>query len=71
MDNETAHKIIRDLRDVALRDVEEITARLDREFDENTKDPSIDTVAIISRLQDRLERRAHEAEALAIAASKF
>lgn len=71
MDDQTAHAVLKGLRDAALNDVAAINERLEREFDEERKDPNVDTVAIISRLQDRLERRSYEAEALAIAVSKF
>jgi hypothetical protein len=71
MDDKTAHDIIKQMRDTALADVAAIEARLEAEYDENDRHPYHDTVAIISRLQDKLARRSHEAEALAIAVSKF
>jgi hypothetical protein len=71
MDDKTAHDIIKRMRDTALAEVKGVEARIEAELEENDRSPHHDTVAIISRLQDRLERRSHEAEALAIAVSKF
>jgi hypothetical protein len=71
MDDKTAHDIIKKMRDAALEEVKGVEARLEAEYKEYDRHPYHDTVAIISRLQDRLARRSHEAEALAIAVSKF
>jgi hypothetical protein len=71
MDDKTAHDIIKQMRDTALAEVKGVEARLKAEIEDYDRSPHIDTAAIIRRLQDRLESRAHEAEALAIAVSKF
>lgn len=69
-DNE-AHKVVRDLRDVAVADCESISGRIVKLKEEYIKDQWEETAAQINRLQSRYEKRVKDAEALSIAVSKF
>lgn len=71
MDDETAHKIIREMRDDVIASVVTLKHRLRQEQDEFNRDPSPDTAAIIRRLEQKIEDATKQGTALAIATAKF
>ena len=71
MDDDTAHKIVREMRDDVVASVVTMKTRLRQEQEEFDRDPAPDTAAIIRKLEQRIEDAVRQGTALAIACSKF
>jgi len=71
MDDQSAHETVRAMRDTAISETVNLTQRIKELKKENATDPHETTEAHIRNLEQRLIRRTAEAEALAIAVTKF
>jgi hypothetical protein len=71
MDDNEAHKVIRDLLDQKVEASRQANKRLREERAEFDEDPHPLTDHIIKRTEEKIARLDRESEALAIAASKF
>ena len=71
MNNSEAHNIVRVLRDKAVAECESLSKRIAELKEEMKSDPWEGTESQIQRLEARYESRVKDAEALAIAVSKF
>lgn len=71
MEDVEAHKIIRDMLDTKVEASAQANKRLQQERKEFEEDPDPLTEVIIKRTEEKIARYDREAEALAIAASKF
>lgn len=71
MSDDTAHRIVREMRDDVIDASVTLKRRLEKEREEYRNDPAEDTAAIIRRLEAKLADAVRQGTALAIACSKF
>lgn len=71
MNDDQAHKILRDMRDAMLNEVALLEMRLVHENAEYEQDPDPLTAHIIERTAAKVTLKRIQAEALAIAVTKF
>lgn len=71
MNDKEAHIVLRDMRDRKLAEIPELEEKQRRENAEYAEDPHPLTARIIQINTEKLTRARLEAEALAIAVSKF